>query len=368
MLGGPRRQRAHQVHKLRIDPVDRIAHPQPEIGRHLVVARARRVQSPAGIADALDQARLDVHVDVFQRLGEREFFPADLGRDVPEPALDRGCVLGRQNPDLRQHRRVRERGLDVLPPHLAVEADRRIYRLHDRRGSGSEATAPLCVGVGFVLVRRLSHERHSIMQPMRRRAILTAAGALAGGTLAAVTLWRKQANPPVATPVLSNEPVALHPFSTLTLVDPPRPLADAAFDDADGRPHHLAEFAGKGLVVNLWATWCAPCVAEMPALQVFAKAAAADGILVLPLASDRGGKDAVRVFYAAHGIMALPIWLDPKAQAAEAWGARGLPTTLIVDRQGREVASLEGAVDWAAEATLAGVRRLVGDERSGARG
>jgi thiol-disulfide isomerase/thioredoxin len=195
---------------------------------------------------------------------------------------------------------------------------------------------------------------------MRRRALLTAAGALAGGTLAAVMLWRKPLAPPVAAPVQTNEPVALRPFSTLVPVDPPRLLADAAFTDADGKPHHLAEFAGKGLVVNLWATWCAPCVAEMPALQDFAKLAAADAILVLPLASDRGGKEAVQKFYAEHGITALPIWLDPKGQAAEAWGARGLPTTLIVDREGREVGSLEGAIDWAAEATLTSVRKLVG--------
>ena len=60
-----------------------------------------------------------------------------------------------------------------------------------------------------------------------------------------------------------------------------------------------------------------------------------------------------------HAITTLPIWVDPKAQAAEAWGVRGLPTTLIVDRQGRET-DLEGAIDWAADATVAGVKRLVG--------
>ena len=198
------------------------------------------------------------------------------------------------------------------------------------------------------------------MQAMRRRAILTAAGALAAGTLAAVTLWRKPPGPQIATPVAAPEPAQLHPFSTVIRIDPPRALADAAFDDAEGKAHHLAEFAGKGLVVNLWATWCTPCVAEMPALQDFAKAAAEAGIVVLPLSSDRGGADVVRAFYADHGIDALPVWLDPKGSAAEAWGARGLPTTLIVDRQGRETGYLEGAIDWAAGDTMAGVKRLVG--------
>jgi thiol-disulfide isomerase/thioredoxin len=194
---------------------------------------------------------------------------------------------------------------------------------------------------------------------MQRRALLTGVAAAAAATLAAVTLWRKPATPPIATPVASGAGPALRPFSTLVAADPPRALADVAFTDADGAPHHLAAFAGKGLVVNLWATWCTPCVAEMPALQDFAKAAPA-GIMVLPLSSDRGGAEVVRAFYAAHGITALPVWLDAKGAAAEAWGARGLPTTLIVDRQGREVGFLEGAIDWAAEDTMAGVKKLVG--------
>jgi len=85
-------------------------------------------------------------------------------------------------------------------------------------------------------------------------------------------------------------------------------------------------------------------------------------VFVLRAVDDRGGisPDVVRAFYADHGIDALPVWLDPKGSAAEAWGARGLPTTLIVDRQGRETGYLEGAIDWAAGDTMAGVKRLVG--------
>ena len=98
----------------------------------------------------------------------------------------------------------------------------------------------------------------------------------------------------------------------------------------------------------------------MPALQALAGKVAEDNILVLPLSSDRGGADVVRKFYAAHGITALPVWLDPKGAASEAWGARGLPTTLIIDRQGREQGRFEGAVDWSADATVARLRQLVG--------
>jgi hypothetical protein len=79
VLGGALGQRAHQVGELRVEAVDRVAHPQAEIGRHLVVAAARGVQPLAGLADALGQPRLDVHVDVFERLGERERAALDLG-------------------------------------------------------------------------------------------------------------------------------------------------------------------------------------------------------------------------------------------------------------------------------------------------
>ncbi|HEY0419607.1 MAG TPA: TlpA disulfide reductase family protein [Acetobacteraceae bacterium] len=191
----------------------------------------------------------------------------------------------------------------------------------------------------------------------RRHALLAGAAAVAGGTLAAAALRRK---PPEV--LVLGEPAAPRPQPLGSIVeqDPPRIPAEASFTDEAGAPATLASFAGKGLVVNLWATWCAPCVAEMPALQALARIVAAEGILVLPVSSDRGGAEVVRQFYAAHDITALPVWLDPKGEAGRAWGARGLPTTLLIDRQGRERARLEGAADWASPDTVAAVRRLTG--------
>jgi thiol-disulfide isomerase/thioredoxin len=199
------------------------------------------------------------------------------------------------------------------------------------------------------------------MSSTTRRATLAGAGALVIGTVAAVTLLRKPRVPVqvIHTPV-ADKTIALQPVTALKPTDPPAPPADAIFTDAAGTPHRIADFAGKGLVVNCWATWCLPCVAEMPALQALAQKVAGDNILVLALSSDRGGADVVRKFYAAHDITALPIWLDPKAAASGAWGVAGLPTTLIIDRQGRERGRFEGAVDWAADATVSKIRQLVG--------
>lgn len=201
------------------------------------------------------------------------------------------------------------------------------------------------------------------MRPASRRRVLLAAGAaVTGATLAVAWQWGKPPAPEVHTPV--SEPgeraVRLLGIAALKPTDPPAAVPPAGLVDAAGVVHGLAEFAGHGLVVNLWATWCVPCVAELPALAALAGRVRGEGILVLPLSSDRGGAAVVEAFYRRHAIEGLLVWLDPKGAAAQAWHARGIPTTLIIDRAGRERARTEGAIDWASDAVVAEIRRLVG--------
>ncbi len=146
----------------------------------------------------------------------------------------------------------------------------------------------------------------------------------------------------------------------LVLAVPPVPAPDVAFVAADGSDHHLKEFLGHGMVVNLWATWCAPCVEELPSLATLSKTLAPDDIAVLPLSSDRGGARVVEAFYQEHGIVGLPVLLDPRGAATHAWHAPGIPTSVIVDKQGRERARLEGSADWSTPAAAALVRKLAG--------
>jgi thiol-disulfide isomerase/thioredoxin len=182
--------------------------------------------------------------------------------------------------------------------------------------------------------------------------LITRRGMLAaGGTLTAGLSVRK----PFAQ--------ELHDLAAVLVpTDPPVAVPDFTFISADGREHHLAEFIGHGMVINLWATWCVPCVAEMPALAELSKSLAPDDIAVLPLSSDRGGAGVVEAFYQEHGIAGLPVLLDPKGAAARAWHVRGIPTSLIINRKGEERARLEGAADWSTPAAAATVRRLAGGE------
>jgi thiol-disulfide isomerase/thioredoxin len=178
---------------------------------------------------------------------------------------------------------------------------------------------------------------------MLRRQVLAAAGTLAAGLLARKP--RAQQLDDLA--------------GALKLTEPPVPAPAISFVAADGSEHHLADFVGRGMVVNLWATWCAPCVAEMPSLAALSKTLAPNDIAVLPLSSDRGGASVVEAFYKQHDITGLPVLLDPKGAAARAWRARGIPTSLVIDRQGRERARLEGSADWSTPAAAALVRKLI---------
>lgn len=162
---------------------------------------------------------------------------------------------------------------------------------------------------------------------------LTRRGLLVAGTVAAALTGRK----PRAA-----ELVTLHP------VAPARPAPDAPFKTADGATRTLADYTGKPVLVNLWATWCPPCVAELPSLAAFARTLAPQGIRVLPISADRGGAKTVEAFYAAHAISGLPVLIDPDMGLMHAFGAQGLPTTYVIDAAGRIVGMEEGGMDWGA--------------------
>jgi len=132
----------------------------------------------------------------------------------------------------------------------------------------------------------------------------------------------------------------------LRLHDEPRQLAEVAFMDDQGRARTLRQFRDKLLLVNLWATWCAPCREEMPALDRLQRELGGADFEVLALSIDSGGAAAVKRFYDEMGIRSLAIYVDSTMRATSALAALGIPTTLLVDAEGREIGRRTGPAQW----------------------
>lgn len=124
------------------------------------------------------------------------------------------------------------------------------------------------------------------------------------------------------------------------------PAPTFAFLDPAGGEKTLQDFAGKPLLVNLWATWCAPCVAEMPTLDRVAATYGPRGLEVLTISQDNQGLKAAAPFFAKHDLPHLKGWADPETRFGFAYATGLLPTTVIYDAQGKEMVRVIGAMDW----------------------
>lgn len=139
-----------------------------------------------------------------------------------------------------------------------------------------------------------------------------------------------------------------------------RPAVQLSVTDLTGKPLSLEELYGPLLLVNFWATWCAPCVKELPTLRDLQQAEGGEGLQVVTIALDRGGANIVAPFLAAQGLGDLPVYLDPRATAMAAFTLRGLPTSVLLAADGRELGRLEGEADWNGEAARALIRHYRG--------
>jgi thiol-disulfide isomerase/thioredoxin len=135
-------------------------------------------------------------------------------------------------------------------------------------------------------------------------------------------------------------------------VSPPQPAPAVSFTDAESRPASLADFAGKPTLVNLWATWCQPCLKEMPSIERL-QAKLAGRLNVAAVSQDRAGAKLVNPFVAEHQLQGLKIYLDPKGDVAHAFDVRGLPTTIVLDPGGRVVGKVEGPAEWDSDKMMA---------------
>lgn len=151
------------------------------------------------------------------------------------------------------------------------------------------------------------------------------------------------ANPVAADPAL--EALKSGDMRKLVVHSTPIAAGDATFTDPEGKTHSLADWQGKVVVLNFWATWCAPCRAEMPSLDALQKDIGPDAAVVT-IATGRNLLPAIEKFFTETRVQNLPILLDPKSGLARQMGVVGLPVTVLLDKQGREVARMIGEADW----------------------
>ena len=190
-----------------------------------------------------------------------------------------------------------------------------------------------------------------------RRVLLLAL--LSAGVALALTFLIGNLMPAQATQCVPQEAkgehladVAVGQLAALTGTGHGRGYADMAFKDAAGKPVTIADFAGKKLLVNFWASWCVPCRAEMPALDAVAGEYNSDSFQVLPINLDigDGGLDKAKAFLAEEQFKNLPLYADSSFSAFERLKqeavAIGLPATLLLDDKGCELAVLQGPAEW----------------------
>jgi thiol-disulfide isomerase/thioredoxin len=145
-------------------------------------------------------------------------------------------------------------------------------------------------------------------------------------------------------------------LAALVLEKSPQAAPDVAFTDAAGTRHALSTFRGRYVLLNLWATWCAPCVAELPALSRLA--AFAPGLRVLPVNMDKATVDAAGFLKSHH--IGLPVFRDSDVTMLKSFKAYGLPMTVLIDPDGKVVAKAVGPADWDSPEAVKYFKRITG--------
>jgi thiol-disulfide isomerase/thioredoxin len=154
---------------------------------------------------------------------------------------------------------------------------------------------------------------------------------------------------------------AHEPLKNFVTHEAPKPTAAISFQDDQRQKHSLADFNGKVVVLNIWATWCVPCREEMPALDRLQAALGGPEFAVVALSIDRGiGK--IAKFYDEVSIRNLPIYVDVEGKSARELGAVGVPTTLILDRAGHEVSRVVGPAEWDAAEVIEFLKPIISKE------
>ncbi len=157
---------------------------------------------------------------------------------------------------------------------------------------------------------------------------------------------RQQIAQATATPTSSTNPLSQGEMIKFVFKREPEALGDIAFVDGTGAAKTLADFKGRVVLLNVWATWCVPCRKEMPALDRLQKDLSSDKFEVVALSVDRGGVEASRKFLDSISVSSLKLYVDPTAKMSSPLKIIGMPTTLLINAEGKEVGRLTGEAVW----------------------
>jgi thiol-disulfide isomerase/thioredoxin len=194
-----------------------------------------------------------------------------------------------------------------------------------------------------------TNDHHAPMR-LRHRTWLLLSSAAAVGLLAVVL--------GVRVAVRWQDTVSLTAIG-ITPVTPPTPVPSFSFADQAGHSLSLADFQGRAVVLNLWATWCMPCRKELPSLDRLQTKLGGPRFQVLAVSIDKQGAAVVQPFYRALGLRSLAIHLAPTGKPPSLLNIEGIPATLLIDREGREIGRKLGAVEWDAPATISALRQAL---------
>ncbi len=137
--------------------------------------------------------------------------------------------------------------------------------------------------------------------------------------------------------------------------------SDISFTSEDGQDMTLADYRGKHIVLNFWATWCAPCRHEMPHLSALQDAMGGDDLEVVTIATGRNPLPGMQRFFAEIEVDNLPLHTDARQNLARSLGVLGLPVTIVLDPEGREIARMQGDADWSSDNAFAIMQALIAD-------
>jgi len=205
-------------------------------------------------------------------------------------------------------------------------------------------------------------DRPAPTRTAKRRFAMIACGGIAGvavGLAAVYGIGAMQRNPadaacrPAAELAKRLVPLARGEVAAVGIAADPRRLPDLTFIDATGKPRRLADFRGRSILLNLWATWCVPCRKEMPALDALQAKLGDDKFEVVTVNIDTRNLDKPKAWLQEVGISKLGYYADPSAKVFQdlkaAGKAFGMPTTLLIDTQGCELGALAGPAEWGSE-------------------